>query len=72
MAQDYVRVRQDGVEFTTIRTAVKKDMKVLDDHDAVDKTGRPLAPVSNKKRSSTSSKSGSGSAASNEAKEATK
>lgn len=54
---EYVRVRQDGVEFTTTKTAVKKAMTVLDT-DAVDKTGKPLPPVSHKK-SATSSKSAS-------------
>lgn len=63
---EYVRVRQDGVEFTTARSSVKKAMTVLKDADATDKRGNPLPPTTTS-GSKSGNKSGSGSAASDKA-----
>lgn len=49
---EYVRVQQDGAEFTTAKDSVTKDMTVLKDADAVSPiTGLPLEPTAVKSSS---------------------
>jgi hypothetical protein len=65
---EYRRVERDGVQFTTAKSSVTKDMRVLKDADAVDKRGNPLPPTTKTSTGkSGDTKSGSGSAASDQA-----
>lgn len=61
---EYVRVERGHMRFTTARSSVTDDMKVLDDVDALDKRGNPLPPeVTKTSGGSAAKKSTSGAAA---------
>lgn len=66
---EYVRVERGNTRFTTARSSVTDDMKVLDDVDALDKRGNPLPPELTKTASGSSKKSTSGTAAAQQPQE---